>query len=376
MDLSIILKKKGVIRKKIEELENKNLNVNDYWVECDFNNPKDLFFGGGDGSFNNIDYISYSLYMIGSISYLHRVGEKIERAKSSYDIDIIQPYVSVRDRLRLYMLTMELKNALWTLENKGVDYYLIDGSLYSLLIQTHTYGSKYVDVEEIYNNYSKEIKNLIEEEIKSGDIRITSNNIEVEDKNEKIVLEQVEYIITFLELLKKYKDRLIGISKTSKINIYFKNALMPDIAVFSKNTKNSGYSIPISIENLKKEMEEIEEMEKNSNKLKRKHDYLKRIINNIEYINKFENVLDNLYLQFVRLENNKGILGISSLKPIDEHVLSSLREISVNGYPYILKKSHENVEITDDALEMCAKILKINETVDRYLLKKQRRMGL
>ena len=370
MDLSIILKKKEVIKKKIEELENKNLNVNDYWIECDFNNPEDLIFGGGDGSFNNIDYISYSLYMVGSISYLHKVGEKIERAKSSYDIDIIQPYVSVRDRLRLYMLTMELKTALWTLENKDVDYYLIDGSLYSLLIQTHTYGSKYVDVEEIYKEYSKEIKNLIEEEIKSGDICITSNNIEIEDKNEKIVVEQVEYIITLLELLKKHKDRLIGISKTSKINIYFKNALMPDIAVFSKNTKNSGYSIPISIEMLEEIKKEIEE----KMEIKRKHDYLKRIINNIEYINRFEHALDNLYLQFVRLENNKGILGISSLKSIDEHVLSSLREISVNGYPYILKKSHETVEITDDKLEMCAKVLNINEPIDRYLLKKQRRM--
>lgn len=227
------------------------------------------------------------------------------------------------------MLNMELKVALWNLKNKDIDYYLYDGSLYSLLIQTNNKIS--INGESLENSifryyglYGEELKNKIFEEIDSKNINSSveiSNNSKFSEE-EKIILEQLEYLILLSEIL-KYREKIVGVAKTSKMNIYFKDALIPDLAIFSR-CKNPGYSKPLDLVD--------EKINKNFYK-------------NVEYFKKFGIDLKKLNYQFLKLDDNNGTLCITSFEELDEDFFSNIQKISVSGYPYILKKSHENVKI-------------------------------
>ncbi|MDK2790764.1 MAG: double-strand break repair nuclease NurA [Methanothermococcus sp.] len=350
MDFSYLMGKKDTISKKISNI-NMDFDYENYWIPCNFNNPSSCVFAGGDGSFNKIDYIGYCLYIVGTVSYIHEPGKKIKESLSHWDADIILPYKYVSDRLRLYMLNMELKTALWNLKNNDIDYYLFDGSLYSLLIQTHTYGSitegKKVEdgIFKYYKDYGKEIKNKILEDLDNSMILPTIDYGETDDQK-IIILEQLEYLILLMELLKNYREKIVGISKTSKMNAYFKKekSLVPDIAIFSKNCRGIGYTKPLN----------LADDEVNSNSY-----------SSVKYLNTFGQTIDSLYYQFARLEDNSGVIGITSFDKLNEEFFSSLREISISGYPYILKKSHEGVKISEESIKKYAKLVGIYEKTDR-----------
>ena len=354
-DFSYLLSKKHKICKKIKSID-REFDIGGYWISQDFENLSDCVFAGGDGSFNKIDYIDYCLYSIGAVSYINKVGEKIEESISYWDTDIILPYKYISNRLRLYMINMELKTALWNFKNKNIDYYLFDGSLYSLLIQTHTYGTIIENenkedeksIVDYYNEYSKEIKSRILENIHENQLAPTIT-IECKNDKERIILEQLEYIVLLTELLQKYDKKIIGISKTSKMNLYFKESNIPDIAVLSK-LKGAGYSKPLNLAD-----EKIKEINRN-------------VYYNTNHLKKFGYSVDELYYQFVRLDNNSGMLNITSFSKLNNEIFSNLREISIAGYPYILKKSHETVKIGDKDMELCAKLLGIYNKSDRNLI--------
>ena len=100
-------------------------------------------------------------------------------------------------------------------------------------------------------------------------------------------------------------------------------------------------------------------------------DCMYSINKNITYaLNNFKKFypIKNLYYQFLRLENNSGMVNITSLCELDDKFFSSLKEISISGYPYILKKSHEAVKITDKDMELCAKLLGIYKKTDREII--------
>ncbi|MBA2847106.1 NurA-like 5'-3' nuclease [Methanococcus maripaludis] len=348
MDYSKLLSKKEDICSKIKNIDF-NFDYESYWNNCDFNNHSNAVFAGGDGSFNKIDYINYCLYISGAVSYIQKTGGRVEESVSSWDSNIILPYRYVQSRLSLYMLNMELKVALWNLKNEDIDYYLYDGSLYSLLIQTNNKIS--INGESLENSifryyelYGNEIKNKIFEEIDSKNINSSveiSNNSKFSEE-EKIILEQLEYLILLSEIL-KYREKIVGVAKTSKMNIYFKDALIPDLAIFSR-CKNPGYSKPLDLVD--------EKINKNFYK-------------NVEYFKKFGIDLKKLNYQFLKLDNNNGTLCITSFEELDEDFFSNIQKISVSGYPYILKKSHENVKIEKKEIEKFAKLLGIYEKTDR-----------
>ncbi|WP_048057953.1 DNA double-strand break repair nuclease NurA [Methanothermococcus okinawensis] len=355
MDFSYLLSKKNKIRKKIESIDRK-FDSGKYWIPQNFENPSDCVFAGGDGSFNKLNYIDYCLYSIGAVSYINKVGEKIEKSISYWDTDIILPYKYVPDRLRLYMMNMELKTALWNFMNKDIDYYLFDGSIYSLLIQTHTYGtviennknSSESSIVDYYNEYCNEIKDRIFENIGENRL-IPTNDLNYKSNEERILFEQLEYIVLLTELLQNYDKKIIGVSKTSKMNLYFKEANIPDIAIFSK-IKGTGYSKPLDLSDKK-----IKDINKN-------------IYYTINHIKHFGYDIGKLYYQFVRLDGSSGMLNITSFSKLNNDFFSNLNEISVGGYPYILKKSHETVKIGDKDMELCAKLLGIYCKTDRDII--------
>ena len=346
MDFSYILNKKAKIQEKINSL-NKNIDIGEHWINDNFENSSNCVFAGGDGSFNKIDYIDYCLYSVGTISYINKTGGKIEESIKHWDTDIMLPYKYVSNRLRLYMINMELKAILWNFINKDIDYYLFDGSLYSLLIQTHTYGAPHnleqnSDLTSCYNSHKKELMEKIYAQLNNNDL----SPIYDYNEGEKILFEQLEYIALLMEILKNYKNKLIGISKTSKMSIYFENSNMPDMGIFSKEVKNTGYSKPINL------------VEKQFNE-------------GINYtINNFKKLypLENLYYGFLKLDNNSGLTNITSFCKLDSEFFSNLKEISISGYPYVLKKSHETVKISNKSMELCGKLLGINKKSDRDII--------
>ena len=366
-----ILSKREEISKLIErikkEIDYKKEIVDNYWISCNFEgNGCGYTFGGGDGSFNRIDYIDLCLYLVGSVSYTNRVGEGLEDSISFWEPGIVIPYRYVEYRLKLYMINMELKTALWNLENRDIDYYLFDGSLYSLIIQSHTYGGRNNgeiredcrEVLEYYKEYKRDIKDGIYQDLEDNKLNpVTEIVKKTEDEKLRILLEQVEYIVLLREIFKKYWDKFLGVSKTSKMSIYFKRCnnnngtlvskTIPDIGVFS-SVEGTGYSKPINLAD------------------RNEVDY--NIYYNIHYLRRFNLDIDRLYYQFVRLEGRGGVLNITSFKRLDEDFFINLRDISVGGYPYILKRSHEEVKISDRDMEICAKLLKLYDSRDREVL--------
>ena len=361
--IEYLLKNREKIIKKIKKINNIDYKeVEEKWILDSFENPKDMSFAGGDGSCNKLDYISFSFYGVGAVSFVHNMGEKIKKAKEEYIFDITHP-LDIEDRIRKYMLTLELKTALYVLRNYDIDCYIFDGSLFSLLISTRKgFEASEEEIKKLYTEYKNEFDKKIEEEIASGEIGIISKDLDLE-LDKKMLVEHVEYILTLTKLINEFKDRIIGMSKTSKINIYFdKN--MPDIAVFTKYTDKAGYSEPIDFVN------RIGPEEK-----KDKHKQLSSVVKGISFIRQkpFYAEIDTAYIQFVRLEDNCGVVGITSFNKIDKELLSSIKQISINGYPYILKKAHETVEITNKKLEAIAKMLNIDDPIARHILGKKKK---
>lgn len=363
-----ILSKKEEISKLIKGIKreidyNKRIVYNNNsWISCNFEgNGCEYTFAGGDGSFNRIDYTDFCFYVVGSVSYTNRVGEKLEDSISSWEPGIVIPYKYMEYRLKLYMINMELKTALWNFENKDIDCYLFDGSLYSLIIQTHIYGGRingeiiksYEEIVEYYKNYKKDIKNEIYEDLSNNKLTPLTDTVRnIEDNNLRVILEQVEYIVLLREIIKNYGDKFVGISKTSKMSIYSKKyndgtsifKTLPDMGIFSI-IEGTGYSKPVNLAD-KKEVDND-------------------IYYNIHYLKRFNFDINELYYQFVRLDRRGGVLNITSFKKLDENFFINLRDISMRGYPLILKKSHDEVKISDKDMKKCAKLFKLYDSRDR-----------
>ncbi|WP_423793164.1 DNA double-strand break repair nuclease NurA [Methanocaldococcus indicus] len=337
--IEFLLKNKENILKKIDDMKNIKEDVYKHWNVEEFK-CKDLYFAGGDGSYNKIDYISFTFYGVGAISYLHK--EKINKIKEFFEFNVGNP-LDIEERLKIYMQILELKLAYYTLKNYDIDYYLYDGSLFSLLISAKTELPK--EVEEKFNKYYGEINNKIDDEIEKGDFSIDEE------------LWDVEYLCILKKLVEDYRDKLVGISKTSKINIYFDEKI-PDMSIFAHYTNEEGYTTPIDFY-----MRLGEEK-------KEKHRQLSSVLRGIHYLEKNFNIkINNAFIQFVRLEKNKCILGLTSFSKPNKDILYGLKRISVNGYPYLLKVAHENVEINNKKIHSFAKIVGINELEARYMLK-------
>ena len=75
---------------------------------------------------------------------------------------------------------------------------------------------------------------------------------------------------------------------------------------------------------------------------------------------------------YVRLQDNKNVLKVElPYKATKEDVFEIIRKInvlSVQGYPYLLNKAHNDVVITDRNMKELMKIAKIYETTNREVM--------
>ena len=323
------------------------------WFNRAIDESKDSFsIAAGDGSFNKKKFLTTNFCAVGAESIIYD-GE-IKKIDDSDIFDI--SHVSFLDELLSnYMAIYELKCALRAIKEYDADYYMLDGSILGDLQNAFPRGSKLPPklkenldeslLAEFENRLSVRKYGLVFPEIRDSlklvELPKKENTNKLEEYN--LHLASVEKIILLKEIL-QYRKRIISISKTSSDNELF-HWNIPDIAFLDKFTEKEGMSI-------------------------------------IKYRTVFERAAFPFYNDFfksltftvfyVRLQDNKNVLKVElPYKATKEDVFEIIRKInvlSVQGYPYLLNKAHNDVVITDRNMKELMKIARIYESTNREVM--------
>ena len=306
----------------------------------------------GDGSFNKKKFLTTNFCAVGAESIIY--DGRIKKIDDSDIFDI--PHVSFLDELLSnYMAIYELKCALRAIKEYDADYYMIDGSILGDLQNAFPRGSKFPS--KLKENLDESV--LAEFERRLGvrkyglvfpEIRDSLKLVELPKKEDANRLEEynlqlaaVEKLILLKEIL-QYKKRIVAISKTSSDNELF-HWNIPDIAFLDKFTDKQGMTIIKYRTVHEKAAFPFDE------------DFFKSLTFTVFY---------------VRLQDNKNVLKVElPYRATKEEVFEIIRKInvlSVQGYPYLLNKAHNDVVITDKNMKELMKIARIYESTNREVM--------
>lgn len=306
----------------------------------------------GDGSFNKKKFLTTNFCAVGAESIIY--DGKIKKIDDSDIFDI--PHVSFLDELLSnYMAIYELKCALRTIKEYNVDYYMIDGSILGDLQNPFPRGAKLpsklknnlddILLKEFERRLNIRKYGLIFPEIRDSlnlvEFPKNENSNKIEEYN--LHLASIEKIILLKEIL-QFRKKIISISKTSSDNDLF-HWNIPDIAFLDKFTEKQGISL-----------------------IKHKTVYKKTAF---PYFNDFFKSI-TFTIFYIRLQDNKNVLKVElPYKASKEDVFELIKKINaltVQGYPYLLNKAHNDVVITDKNIKELLKIAKIYETTNREVM--------
>ncbi|PWB87669.1 DNA double-strand break repair nuclease NurA [Methanobrevibacter thaueri] len=315
-------------------------------------NHGDFSIAAGDGSFNKKKFLTTNFCAVGAESIIYD-GE-IKKIDDSDIFDI--PHVSFLDELLSnYMAIYELKCALRAIKDYNVDYYMLDGSILGDLQNAFPRGAKLPSKikenldESTLNEFERRLSHRhyglvfpeIRDSLKLMELPKSEEMNKVEEYN--LHLASIEKIILLREIL-QYRKKIISISKTSSDNELF-HWNIPDIAFLDKFTHQQGMSI-----------------------IKYKSVWEKAAF---PYYNDFFKKI-TFTIFYVRFQNNKNVLKVElPYKASKDHVFELIKKInalSVQGYPYLLNKAHNDVVITDRNMKELVKIAKIYETTNREVM--------
>jgi NurA-like 5'-3' nuclease len=253
------------------------------------------------------------------------------------------------------MAIYELKCALRAIKDYNVDYYMLDGSILGDLQNAFPRGAKLPSKikenldESTLNEFERRLSHRhyglvfpeIRDSLKLMELPKSEEMNKVEEYN--LHLASIEKIILLREIL-QYRKKIISISKTSSDNELF-HWNIPDIAFLDKFTHQQGMSI-----------------------IKYKSVWEKAAF---PYYNDFFKKI-TFTIFYVRFQNNKNVLKVElPYKASKDHVFELIKKInalSVQGYPYLLNKAHNDVVITDRNMKELVKIAKIYETTNREVM--------
>jgi NurA-like 5'-3' nuclease len=297
--------------------------------------------GAEDGSINHKKYKSIVLYAVNASAPLY--NGKITDHQFS-DIDILYPYREITNRLDIYRTIFEFKASLQIINE--VDLFLIDGSIYSDLVVPRNLGVGLSKKER------DEVMEFLPEIEETSEVEIVSKRlapgIKGPNKFAKIAyLEYLEYISALKRFIEQGRDKVVGVSKTSSTSSFEEG--MPDIAVFDEISNEPGFGFANDRTKILQKKFPIHE----------------------EF---FRNYIPIFTYFYARLEKNKGVFMMEVPKEeIKEKdiidLLSKMRSISVDGYPYLLRKAHKDAVITNKDIDKFAISLGINELTGREALK-------
>ena len=323
------------------------------WFNREITESKAKFsIAAGDGSFNKKQFLTQNFCAVGAESIIYD-GE-IKKIDDS-DIFDISHVTFLDELLSNYMAIYELKCALRTLKDYNVDYYMFDGSILGDLQNAFPRGAKLPS--KIKDNLDDSLLNEFLDRLKVRPYGLLFPSIrddlklmelpKSEDSNilneTNLHLASIEKIILLREIL-QFRKRIVSISKTSSDNDLFRWNI-PDIAFLDKFTKKQGMTI-----------------------IRYKQVYEKAPF---PFFNDFFKSL-TFTVFYVRLQDHKNVLKVElPYKATKEDVFEIIRKInvlSVQGYPYLLNKAHNDVVITDRNMKELMKIAKIYETTNREVM--------
>lgn len=343
-------KRKNINEKLEDDIRNIKIDPDDFWIEWPINEDNsDFTIAGEDGSFNQKEFMGFVVYALDAECLIYN-GEDLEKVQS-FDIDIINPYRYIRDRLRNYMSIFEVKNSLNALEEFDVDLFLFDGSIMGNIIRP--FPLEYALPSQIKEELKTEFLPVLEKALKNKKVEITSshlfNSIREDfggyETESMIYLENLENLVSISMLLNQIRD-IVAISKTSTSTDYFRSNI-PDIAIFERFKKKQGYSKP------------------------RYTEISKIVKRDFPILDSFFRGLD-FTIFYVRLDDFKNVLKFEIPYRLSEpkigDILEKIKSVSTEGYPYLLKKAHNDVIIRNRDMEMLTKIVGFMERSGREML--------
>ncbi len=344
------LRKKDYINEKIEAYFKEVEFDRSLWIKRSISDgKKDVTLAGGDGSLNKKRFLSFIFYAVDAECLIFN-QRGLKRVVCS-EVDLIPHHRHVEDRLRNYMGIFELKTALKALEQYDIDIYLFDGSILGNLIRPFPLENELnVDIKE---NIKLKFIDSLKKELKNGKLEISAQILGENLKNERILnkveamiyLENLENLLVMHRLL-DHKRKLVSISKTSTRNDYFKHDI-PDISIFQWIDKGTGYSLPKCLDL--------------SVEVKRDFPIRNDFFRDLKFT-----------IFYARLEPFKNILKFElPYKANEEDVIDVLETIKNNstlGYPYLLKKAHNDVVIRNKDLNNLSNIIGFLEKSGREML--------
>ena len=156
----------------------------------------------------------------------------------------------------------------------------------------------------------------------------------------------IEKLLVLKDILNNSKN-IIAISKNSDNNDIFKSRI-PDLAIFDNYTKKEGISNLIY------------------------KDVSKNIKKSFPVADDFFNQL-TFTIFYLRLADNKNVLKVelpykASFKEVVK-LVGKIKKFSTGGYPFLLKKTHKDVVISNKNMDELLKIMHIREKSGREMLK-------
>jgi hypothetical protein len=333
----VLAKEKEGIKKRVDQLLDR-ASMKKYeneWRDTQIK-PREGIIGGEDGSINHLRYKNLVIYAVNSAAFVYDSGmKKIIRA----DVGLLHPYYQIEERLNLYRAIFELRTSLEIIDE--VDLFLVDGSLLSDLKALRTLETG------LSKSAKEEVESLLPELESSSKVKITSisltDELGREDYREKVgYLEYLEYLTCLEKLISRGMDKVVGISKLSTRSTLGRG--IPDQAIFDEVTHDAGYSRP--------------EQDFVSKKFPVYDEFFRSLV---------------FTLSHIRLEDKKGVLLLEVPREIGENemvkVMEKIRSVSVEGYPYLLKRAHKDVVITKSDMERIVSGLGIISKTGREFLK-------
>ena len=356
------IRKKGQLNEPVEEFKDTKIDIESNWREEEINaDDSKKVIAAGDGSFNKRKYLSFNFYAVAAESLIYNPNtEPRLQTIDSVELDMLPHQSFIDDRLRNMMSIFELKTAIKTFNEFDIDYYLLDGSLLGDLIRPIPVENR-IDSDKkqlIINRVHEKLK----KEVENSDLNISSYKFKEEfselfnDSDDDMNIDE-NALITFLESLEnllalKYllenRKKIVSVSKTSSSNETF-HANIPDMAILDRFTKKQGFSKPY--------------WRKVSNKVK--HDF--PIENEF-----FREIWFTIF--FARLDDYKNIIKIELpyyTEDEDEirEILSDLKSNATEGYPYLLKKAHNDVVISNQDMYNLSNVIGFIDKSGREMLK-------
>lgn len=360
---------KNLLLSNFNDLFNKisSKSIKDKWIDYNFkkNNPTKNIIAV-DGSINHDSLITETIYALSSLAIYSNIKPGTEHLSMKNKVEILPNNIESYNSIFLKQMNIfELKTILNSLYKKpDVDYLLLDGDFFSILNHVASIVNTSLRRISFVEEFTKEIINQEEDNfnlevptVKSLIERIPDNlNLPVNDL--VLYFQMIEQLCILKNIMTNYSHKIISISKTSRTKNLYENEYFSDLALISNYCNNSGYSEEYLIDDT------------------RFRAYINHTIQYGQYP-VYNDFFKNLTFtnRFVKLTDKGSVLKVQLAYHATEDefkkVFEDLHSFSLNssGYPYLLKKVHDDVKISSKDLNLILKQLnKNNDLKERNVL--------